>query len=353
SMTITESGYYLLDNSLLDLQAEPVAKGLNSSSGSCIYTYLRAALNQRMWADAGPVTLLCCDNLCDNGGKLKSGLTQFLQAAKDETLLQWISVHVSFPCCMVDRITPRMDAKHAKDVQQRFSLQDEVTVMAEDFIQWVIEDNFAGQKPALDRVGVTFVENVEAYEEAKIRVLNGGHLILAYLAALKGYDTYDQAIKDAELSELFDDYETNEVIPAIDNSPINLFEYRDMIKQRFGNANISDSVARICMDGVSKYPIYILPTIVGNYQLGVTPNAALQGVASWYVFMRHVLAGNIPFDYIEPMWNWVKPMLLEGKEKEFARSSVLWGSLPEESSSFVSHLTEAINKMMDRFPIHK
>lgn len=350
SMTVTESGYYLLDNSVLDLQAAPVVEGLQSSSGSCIYTYLRAALNQRRLADAGPVTLICCDNLRDNGGKLKSGFTQYLQAAKDNALLDWVHSHVTFPCCMVDRITPRMDHKHAVDVQQRFTIQDEITVMGEDFIQWVIEDNFAGQKPALDRVGVTFVEDVEPYEDAKIRVLNGGHTILTYLAALKGFYTYDQGIKDEELSEFFDRYETDEVIPAIGHSPINLSEYYAIIKQRFGNSNIGDTVARICMDGVSKFPIYILPTIAGCYRLGRIPKTGLQGIASWYVFMRHVEAGKIPFEYIEPMWDWVRPLLQAGKEKEFAINSVLWGNLAAEYPSWIKDLTTAIEQMSERFP---
>jgi D-arabinitol 4-dehydrogenase len=351
SMTVTESGYYLLDDSVLDLEASPVVEGLDKSSGSCIYTYLRAALNARMQADAGAVTLLCCDNLRDNGGKLKSGFTQYLKAANDTLLLQWVENQVTFPCCMVDRITPRMDHQHAEDVQQRFGINDQLTVMGEPFIQWVIEDNFAGQKPALDRVEVSYVEDVEPYEDAKIRVLNGGHTILTYLAALKGYHTYDQGIKDKELSEFFDRYETDEVIPAIGESPIDLYEYRDIIKQRFGNSNIGDTVARICMDGVSKYPIYILPTIAGSYRRGVVPLTALQGAASWYVFMRHVLAGKVEFEYIEPMWDWVKPMLESGNEKLFAGNNVLWSTLPQEFPSFVDDMTNAIKYMQQRFPL--
>ena len=57
-------------------------------------------------------------------------------------------------------------------------------VHAEDFTQWVIENRFAAEIPDLSKVGVQIVSDVEPYEEAKIRILNGGHVGLAYLGAL-------------------------------------------------------------------------------------------------------------------------------------------------------------------------
>ena len=59
-------------------------------------------------------------------------------------------------------------------------------IAAEAFVQWVLQDSFAGPMPQLDAVGVTITDNVDPYEETKIRVLNGGHTCLAYLAALNG-----------------------------------------------------------------------------------------------------------------------------------------------------------------------
>ncbi|MEF3102544.1 hypothetical protein QFJ66_24895 [Raoultella terrigena] len=54
------------------------------------------------------------------------------------------------------------------------------------FIQWIIEDNFAADRPALERVGVMFVKNVEPYEEAKVRILNATHAFCAWAGTLIG-----------------------------------------------------------------------------------------------------------------------------------------------------------------------
>lgn len=348
TITVTESGYYLLENNQLDASAPAVVAGLEGQ-GSCIYTYLRAALNARRVAGGEPITVLCCDNLRDNGHLLQFGFKQFLLAANDYDLLTWIDKNVTFPCCMVDRITPRVDSKHAEDVQQTFGVNDQLTVMSEPFIQWVIEDNFAGLKPPLERVGVQFVEDVVPYEDAKIRLLNAGHTIIAYLAALKGYEVYDQGMADSELSRLFFNYESSEAIPAITDSPIDLYAYLDIIKERFSNAYIGDSVARICADGVSKFPIFVLPTIRGCYAQGIAPTYALQGIASWYVFMRLYEKGQIPFDYIEPKWDFVEPFLKPGCEYLFAENPELWGDVPEKYPQFVNQLCDAIDVMQLRF----
>ncbi len=349
TMTVTEGGYYLFDDNRLDLSAEPVKLGLNGI-GDCVYTYLRAALTERKKHNGSPITLLSCDNLLHNGNKLKTGFEQFLQACDDNELLSWVNENVSFPCCMVDRITPRMDKKHAFDVAEKFGIDDKLTVMGESFIQWVIEDNFAGPRPELERVGVTMVDNVNPYEDAKIRILNSGHTIVVYLAALKSYNTFDEGMTDPELEALFLGYQTQEAIPVIGDSPVDLLNYKDIIKERFSNKNISDSVARICADGVSKFPIFILDTLEGCYKKDINPEFILKGIASWYVFMRHVQKGLIPFSYTEPKWGFIEPFLAQGQEQAFAQNSTLWGELPIKKPEFITQLIEAIEEMQGRFP---
>ena len=348
TVTVTESGYYLLENSKLDTNAQPIVEGL-SGRGSCIYTYLRAALNARR-ADCNlPITILCCDNLRHNGKLLQTGFEQFLQACGDTELLAWLANNATFPCSMVDRITPRMDPKHAQDVRDRFGVNDQLTVMSESYLQWVIENKFAGPMPDLSAVGAEIVTDVEPYEEAKIRILNGAHTVVCYMAALKGHVTYDQAILDPELEHLFMGYETDEVIPAMAGSSINLVEYRDLIKARFSNINIADSVARITADGVSKFPIFILPTLEKAFALEIMPSNCIKGIASWYVFMRHVAAGKIGFDYLEPKWDFIQPLLSAGAENAFATNDVLWGKLPVQYPAFVAELQKEIVVMSERF----
>ena len=350
TMTVTEGGYYLSENGLLETHLPIITDAINGS-GSCIYAYLRASLNRRRLGCNLPITLLCCDNLRDNGHYLKSGFEQFLKACNDTQLLDWINGNVTFPCCMVDRITPRPDAIHVTDVMQTFGLNDPLTVMSESYTQWVIEDNFAGPRPDFERVGVELVDDVSPYEDAKIRILNGGHTILAYFAALKGYNTYDQGLADEELNTLFSAYETSEVIPAIGESPINLLDYYALTKTRFCNSNIADAVARICADGGIKFPIFILPTIATSYAQGRIPENGLQGIAAWYVFMCKVKAGEIDFDYVEPKWAYLDTLLDGLNVTSFIESQDLWGKLPNQFPEFKQNLTQAITLMISRFPV--
>lgn len=350
TMTVTEGGYYLAENDVLETQLPIIVDALKGI-GSCIYAYLRASLNMRRLGCNLPITLLCCDNLRDNGDYLKSGFEQFLQACNDTDLLSWMANKVTFPCCMVDRITPRPDPIHVADVKQTFGLDDPLTVMSESYTQWVIEDNFAGPRPDFERVGVQLVGDVSPYEDAKIRILNGGHTILTYFAALKGYQTYDQGLADEELNTLFCAYQTTEVIPAIGESPINLLDYYALTKARFCNRNIADSVARICADGGIKFPIFILPTITTCYAQGHTPVNALEGIASWYVFMNKVKAGQVDFHYLEPKWALLEPLLDGLNVTGFIASQDLWGQLPSQHPQFKQQLTQAITLMLERFAV--
>jgi D-arabinitol 4-dehydrogenase len=350
TMTVTEGGYYLSETGELETHLPIVADAMKGE-GSCIYAYLRASLNKRRLGCNLPITLLCCDNLRDNGHYLKSGFEQFVKACNDTDLLEWMATNVTFPCCMVDRITPRPDPIHAEDVKQTFGVDDTLTVMSESYIQWVVEDNFAGPMPDLARVGVELVKDVTPYEDAKIRILNGGHTILAYFAALKGYQTYDQGLADEELNAMFSAYETGEVIPAIGQSPINLQDYYGLTKTRFSNSNIADAVARICADGGIKFPIFILPTISNCYANGHVPSQGLKGIAAWYVFMCKVIAKEIDFQYVEPRWDYLET-LVNGKDaSKFVACQDLWGQVPVEFPEFKQQLTEAINAMFERFPV--
>lgn len=346
SVTATESGYCLADDGGLDLGHSDIRAELEGTGKSSIYAYLRAVLGRRRAAGGRPLTVLCCDNLRENGTMLQRNLAQYLAAAGELELAAWVSDRVSFPCSMVDRITPRPDARHAREVAERFGIRDDFTIHCERFTQWVIGDQFSGARPQLDAAGAEIVEDVHPYEEAKIRILNGGHLALAYLAALRGFETYDAALRDPALNAFFDALTTTEVLPALDGaSPVDLPSYRDTVKRRFLNRSIADPVARIAMDGVSKFPVFLLPTIRACLARGVIPGSAITSVASWYVFLRRLEAGRLRFDYIDPKLPMIRPLLGKGREEEFARLTGLWGDTARRHPEFVRELCARISEL--------
>ena len=351
SLTVTESGYCLADDGGLDLDDPEIRAELDGTGKSSVYAYLRAALRSRRAAGGLPLTILCCDNLRGNGTMLERNLASYLSAAGERELASWIVDRVSFPCSMVDRITPRPDARHAREVEERFGIADDFTIHCERFRQWVIDDRFLGTRPALDCTGAETVADVHPYEEAKIRILNGGHLALAYLAALRGFETYDAALRDPALDAFLDELTTKEIVPSLDpRTPVNLDAYRNSVKRRFLNRSIADRISRIAMDGVSKFPVFLLPTIRACFARGVVPHSALTSVASWYVFLRRVEAGQLEFDYVDPKLPIVRPLLAAGREAEFAGLTVLWGDTAIRHPTFVGELCGRIAELETEFP---
>jgi mannitol-1-phosphate/altronate dehydrogenase len=353
TITVTESGYYT--DPAGDLKADDPAiaaemvAGANDKDRTTVYAYLAAGLKARKAEGGAPITVCCCDNIRHNGSMLKSNFLRYLTLIDETPLASWVAANVSFPCSMVDRITPRATQHLADDLSAQTGTVVKHPVLAEAFTQWVLEDNFAGPTPALDQAGVTITRDVNPYEETKIRVLNGGHTCLTYLAALQGIDTFDQAMRVPELFDHFWNFETHEVLPALTlELPFSKQDYLEAIAARFKNEAIADTVARICADGFAKFPIFIRPTLEGCLAQGLMPKFGITSIASWHCFAQHVTAGQMPFDYNEPSWSDLSALI--GTE-DFVTSKQLWGDLPITYPAFADALRDEIKRMELKWPV--
>jgi len=317
--------------------------------------FLVLALARRREAGIPPFTVLCCDNLPSNGAMLRQLVTEFARqrdaAGTSDRLAEWIAGHVAFPSAMVDRITPRTTPALIDEAEALFPGKAHSPIHSEDYIQWVLEDNFASSMPDLTRAGVEIVKDVDPYEEAKIRILNGGHTGLAYLGALAGHATFDEAMRDADLRRHFDGLETQEVLPGLQlELPFDRASYCLRVAERFANEAIADALERICMDGFAKFPIFIRPTIEGCLAQGITPRHSYESIASWYVYARRSAAQQTSIPYHEPNWPLLAPMLEPGCEANFAASSLLWGDLPDRYPGFVDGIVNSIEEMDRTWP---
>jgi D-arabinitol 4-dehydrogenase len=146
--------------------------------------------------------------------------------------------------------------------------------------------------------------------------------------------------------DLFDHfwaYETQEVLPALTlDLPFSKEAYLDSIAARFKNPAIADTVARICADGMAKFPIFIRPTLAGCLSQGIMPQYGIKSIVSWHSFAQRVAAGQIPFDYLEPSWTQLKALL--GTD-EFVMSEQLWGDLPTTYPEFADALRAALKEV--------
>jgi len=305
SFTVTEAGYSLdsahrLDAGLPEIVAD-VARLRRGEAGETIYGAVAAILRARMQRDAGPVTLLNCDNLRHNGERFRAALLDFLAHVGDAALLDWARAHTTSPNAMVDRITPRPPPELRERVRAATGWDDAAPVMGESFIQWVIEDDFIAGRPAWESVGVQMVQSVQPYEEAKIRVLNASHSCIAWAGTLRGLTYIHEGVQMPEICRMAWDYVTQDVIPCLSRpgepSPVDLPAYRDVVLERFANPAIRDTNQRVAMDGFSKIPGFIAPTVRERLAAGEGIDAVAMLPALFLAFLQRWHRGRLAYAY--------------------------------------------------------
>lgn len=301
SFTVTEAGYYLDAANRLDLSHADLRADLEGGACTTVYGAVAAILRERMRRGGGAVTLLSCDNLRSNGARFRAGLLDFLARRNEAPLAEWVEASTSCPCAMVDRITPRPGADVAERVRAATGIDDAAPVMAESFIQWVVEDAFIAGRPAWERVGVEMVGSVHAHEEAKIRVLNASHSCVAWAGTLRGFSFIHEDMALPEIRAMAWDYVTRDVIPCLDTpahpAPIDLAAYRDAVLERFGNRFVRDTNQRVAMDGFSKIPGFIVPTLRECIAVGRSIASTAMLPALFFAVLARWHRGELAYAY--------------------------------------------------------
>ncbi|RZS53431.1 D-arabinitol 4-dehydrogenase [Sphaerotilus mobilis] len=335
SFTVTEAGYYIDAQNRLDLDTyadlrTDLALAREGKPGATIYGALTAILRARMASGAGPVTLLNCDNLRHNGDRSRSGLLQFIEHVGDSALLAWVQAHTTSPNAMVDRITPRPTAAVRERVLAATGVDDAAALMGESFIQWVIEDQFIAGRPAWERVGGEMVASVQAYEEAKIRLLNATHSCIAWAGTLVGYTFIHEGTLDPVIRQMAHDYVTDDAIPVLTPSPLDLPKYRDVVLDRFGNPAIADTNQRVAMDAFSKIPGMIAPTIRDNLARGRRFDSVAMLPALFLAYLQVWHRGGIAYTYQDQAMDPAVAHAIcaaDDPVAAYAADPVLWGDL--------------------------
>lgn len=303
TLTITEGGYniekatgeFILDNE--DIRHDLLHPGQPRTA----FGFVAEGLRRRMTLGHGPVTILSCDNLQHNGNTARKAFCSFFRA-QDEKLAAWVKGNVTFPNSMVDRITPATRPADITRLNAKNGTCDDAPVYCEDFIQWVIEDNFIAGRPAWERVGAEFTHDVTAYENMKLSLLNASHTLLSYPSFLAGYRRVDDAMHDERIVSFvraFMDTDITPYVPAPGHTDLAL--YKQTLVERFANRTVSDQIARLCFDGISKFPVYVMPNLIKM----IRDHADLTRVAYLIAAYRHYLKYRTDdrgeaFDIAEP-----------------------------------------------------
>ena len=263
SLTVTEGGYNIDEaTGAFRLDAPDVAHDLaNPTTPRTVFGFIVAGLAQRRDGGLPAFTVLSCDNLQHNGAVIRKGVLAFA-AARDPALADWIAANASFPSCMVDRITPAVTPEDVARLNALSGVDDQLPIFAEDFIQWVVEDRFCAGRPALEQVGVQFTDDVAAYEQVKLRMLNATHTMLSYPGLLAGYQFVYEATADPAIHAYLRAFLDRDVIPTLTAPPgMSPADYRDTVLARFANPAVKDQLLRITSDGASKIPVFIGETL--------------------------------------------------------------------------------------------
>jgi len=287
TLTVTEKGYCLTGDGKLDTAHPDIVHDLaGPREPISAVGYIVEGLRRRHQAGLPPYAVVACDNLADNGWRLKAAVVAFADVI-DPGLSAWIEAEGRFPRTMVDSITPATDDALRARVETATGLTDAWPIQREAFTQWVVEDVLGDGAPDLASVGVTLTDDVRGFERAKLRLLNGVHSTIAYVGLLKGHETVFEAISDPELAAIAEALMMQDIIPTL-TAPrgLDLAAYAKAILGRFRNPEIRHLLSQIAWDGSQKLPFRILGTVADALAAGRSVDRLALPLAAWMHFVR-------------------------------------------------------------------
>ncbi|AZY94367.1 MULTISPECIES: mannitol dehydrogenase family protein [Paracoccus] len=350
SLTVTEKGYcHEPSTGRLNADHPDIRHDLDNPLPRSAPGFLVRALQARRAAGIPPFTVLCCDNLPENGHVVR-GVVLDLARLIDPDLAVWIEAQGAFPSTMVDRIVPATTPTDLDRVETLTGRRDEAPVMHEPFRQWVVEDRFCNGRPDLGAVGVQLVDDVTPFEHMKLRMLNGTHSSLAYLGYLAGHQTIADTMADPVMAQFVDRLWRSEIIPALTPPPgTDLAAYADALAARYANPAIRHRTWQIAMDGSQKLPQRILGTIAEGRAAGRPVPGLTLAVAAWmrYASGRDETCGAIEVKdplalQMAALWRDDPAATVDG----FLALSQVFPAVLRDDAGFRADLTDALTRLV-------
>ncbi|WP_229874029.1 mannitol dehydrogenase family protein [Amycolatopsis deserti] len=243
---------------------------------------LVAGLRARFHANAAPITLVPCDNLADNGDVLRAVLRK---VCDESAFAEWVEDEVAIASTVVDRITPATTDRDVLRVHQLTGLRDLAPVVTEPFTEWLIAGSFPHGRPAWERAGARFVDDIGVYQQRKLWFLNAAHSLLAYTGLARGHATVAEAAGDPALGGLVESW-WDTAAAYLPLSPAEVTGYQRRLRKRFAAPGIRHLLSQIAADGSHKIPVRLLPVLHRERARGRLPHSAVAGLAAWLAYLR-------------------------------------------------------------------
>ncbi|MBF4601596.1 mannitol dehydrogenase family protein [Frigoribacterium sp. VKM Ac-1396] len=352
SLTVTEGGYnfhhvtgeFDETNPAVRSDLEAVAAG---GSPHTTFGLVTAALQRRRERGIEPFTVMSCDNIPGNGHVAKKMFSAYA-ALVDPELATWMRESVSFPNCMVDRITPVTSDDDRAEVREGLGIDDAWPVVAEPFFQWVLEDDFPLGRPPYEDADVQLVDDVEPYEFMKLRLLNASHQGLCYFGYLSGYRYAHEATTDPAIAGFLRDYMDLEATPTLPEVPgIDLDDYKATLIERFQNPEVRDTLARLCAESSDRIPKWLLPVVRENLAAGGDVRRSAAIVASWARYAEAVDEQGDPITIVDRLADRLTAAALTQRDDRlaFLRDREVFGDLVDDDR-FTSAYLDALDQLI-------
>jgi mannitol 2-dehydrogenase len=351
SLTVTEGGYSI-DHVTGEFDPSgDVSHDLEpGATPRTTFGFVTEGLRRRRERGLAPFTIMSCDNLQGNGDLSRRAFTAFARL-RDPELGAWVERDVRFPNSMVDRITPVTTDDDRVEVRERFGVDDRWPVVCEPFTQWVLEDAFSLGRPPYEVAGVQVVEDVEPYEQMKLRLLNASHQALCYFAYLSGYRLVHEAAQDPLFRAFLRGYMDDEATPTLAPVPgVDLDEYKQTLIERFSNPEVRDTIARLCAESSDRIPKWLLPVVRAQLESGGPIAYSAAVVASWARYAEGVDEQGEPIEVVDRLHDSLTAIARrqrEGEPDAFIANRELFGDLADEPR-FVEAYRSALSALHER-----
>jgi fructuronate reductase len=328
TLTVTEKAYQM-DPATGRLRPDPAVAAdlVGDGPPATVPGLLVRGLIARARAGAGPVALVSCDNLPSNGKRLHGLVTQALAyGGTEEALVEWVRASVTFPGTMVDRIVPATTAETLATAERVLGVSDQAAVAAEPYLQWVIEDDFPGGRPAWERAGAVLTGDASPWERLKLRALNGVHSAIAYLGALAGREMIAEALEIPGMVTMLRRFVAEDVAGSlVPPDGVSVVEYGDSVLERFANAAIRHRTIQVAMDGSQKLPQRVLHTLLDRRAAGASPRWGALVLAAWMRFVQGESDAGQPLPLDDPLAERIRKALSAGKSTPEGVVDALFG----------------------------
>ena len=292
SFTITEKGYALanLKGEYLPVVTADIENGPTKAHHAM--SIVAALLLERYNTCKAPIAVVSMDNCSHNGEKLKHSVVTIVEewlkkGHVSADFAAWVKDEnqVSFPWSMIDKITPRPDAK-VQEMLAKDGFEDNYTIVtekhtftapfvnAEETQYLCIEDHYTNGRPPLELGGVLYCdrETVDKIEKMKVcTCLNPLHTAMSIYGCMLGYTLISAEMADEDLRSFIQKVGYIEAMPVVvDPGVLNPYEFIGaVINRRLPNPFMPDAPQRIATDTSQKLAIRFGETIKAYEERGL------------------------------------------------------------------------------------